>query len=80
MSTKTETIYVPLLEEGIAVWRPVLARRISGDGYRILDQDYDRDVETWEFEPGTIVKCRQEERDGRRIRVAIAPLRRSVAG
>jgi len=80
MSTKTETIYMPLLEEGIDVWRPVLARRISGDSYRILDQDYDRDVETWEFEPGTIVKCRQEERDGRRIRVASAPARRSVAG
>ena len=80
MSTKPETIYVPLLEEGIDVWRPVLARRISGDTYRILDQDYDRDVETWEFEPGSVVTCRQEERDGRRIQVAIAPARRSAAG
>ena len=48
-----ETIYVPLRDEGIDVWRPVLARRVSGDSYLILDQDYDRDVETWEFEPGT---------------------------
>jgi hypothetical protein len=80
MSTKTETIYVPLLEEGIAVWRPVLARRISGDSYRILDQDDDRDVETWEFEPGAVVKWREEERGGRRILVASAPARRSVAG
>ena len=29
MSTKPETIYVPLLDEGIEVWRPVLARQVS---------------------------------------------------
>ena len=80
MNSKRETIHVPLLDEGIDVWRPVLARRVSGDSYLILDQDYDRDVETWEFEPGTVVKCREEERDGRRILVATAPACRTAAG
>jgi len=76
MNSKRETIYVPLLDEGIDVWRPVLARRISGDSCLILDQDYDRDVETWDFEPGTVVKCRKEERDSRRMQVATEVARR----
>ena len=80
MNSELETIYVPLLDEGIDVWRPVLARRVSGDSYLILDQDYDRDIETWEFAPGTVVKCRTEERDGRRILVATEVARRTAAG
>jgi hypothetical protein len=70
MSSKDEIIYVALLDEGIDVWRPVVARRISGDTYLIADQDYDRDAETWEFEPGTTVRCRKKQRDGRQILVA----------
>jgi hypothetical protein len=70
MKSKDETIYVALLDEGVDVWRPVAARRISGDTYVIADQDYDRDVETWEFGPGTAVRCRKELRDGRQILVA----------
>ena len=31
-----ETIYVALLDEGIDVWRPVEAERLSPDRYRIL--------------------------------------------
>jgi hypothetical protein len=31
-------------------------------------------------EPGTVVKGREEERDGRRILVATAPARRTAAG
>jgi hypothetical protein len=70
MNSKDETIYVALLDEGVDVWRPVAARRISADTYLIVDQDYDRDAETWEFEPGSAVRCRKQQRDGRQILVA----------
>jgi hypothetical protein len=76
----SETIYVPLLGEGLEVWRPVQARRVSGDRYRILDQGYDRDVEIWQFEPGTVVKCREEERNGARILIATGVARRTATG
>ena len=78
--SERDTIYVALLDEGIDVWRPVEARRLAPDLYLIVDQDYDRDLERWEFEPGTVVRCREEKRDGRRILVAAEAARRAVAG
>jgi len=50
-------IFVRLMDEAVDVWRPVHAERLDGDRYRILKQDYDRDVETWQFEPGDRVVC-----------------------
>ncbi len=70
MSTEHETIYVALLDEGIDVWRPVAARKVATDAYLILDQNYDREVETWQFEPGTVVRCRKERRNGREVLIA----------
>jgi hypothetical protein len=52
-----ETIYVRLIGEQVDVWRPVQARHILGDVYLIVDQPYDRDDETWEFDPGSSVIC-----------------------
>lgn len=54
-------IYVSLLDEGVEVWRPVQAEHIRGHVYRIADQPYERDVETWQFEPGTEVICEMVE-------------------
>jgi hypothetical protein len=68
--TDRATVYVPLLNEEIEVWRPVEARRLSADTYLILDQKYDRDVETWAFEPGTVVECRTRQENGWEISVA----------
>ena len=81
-NTRTDraTIYVPLLDENVEVWRPVEARRLSDKTYLIVDQDYDRSVERWAFEPGTAVTCRQERRDGRSILVATATTRQPAAG
>jgi hypothetical protein len=70
MSSDRETIYVALLDEGIDVWRPVAARKLAPDTYLILDQNYDRKVETWQFEPGTLVRCRKKRRNDHRILVA----------
>jgi hypothetical protein len=65
-----DTIYVALLDEGLDVWRPVAARRLAPDRYLSLDQDYDPTTRTWQFEPGTVVTCRAQDRDGRQILIA----------
>jgi hypothetical protein len=78
--SKRDTIYVALLDEGIDVWRPVEAQKVSPDSYLIVDQDYDPRIERWEFEPGTIVRCRKESRDGRAILVATEKARQSATG
>lgn len=56
MSDLTE-IFVSLLDEAVDVWRPVQAEHIQGKVYRIIDQPYDREIETWRFEPGDEVVC-----------------------
>ena len=76
---RVETIYVALLDEGLDVWRPVAARRLSGDTFLILDQDYDREVEAWAFGPGTVVRCRRENRGGEPILVASEAVREAAA-
>jgi hypothetical protein len=78
--TDCATVYVPLLDEDVEVWRPVEARRLSDNTYLILNQDYDRILERWVFEPGTRVTCRQERRDGRSILVATAATSQAAAG
>lgn len=55
--TRTTTIYMRLLGEPVDVWRPVDAEHVGDAVYRILPQDYDREIETWEFEPGSMVIC-----------------------
>lgn len=59
--TSGAQIYVALLDEGVDVWRPVQAERLSGNAYRILSQPYDRSVEAWQFEPGDVVLCEMVE-------------------
>jgi hypothetical protein len=80
MSQQTSTIYVPLLNEGLDVWRPVEARHLGRGAYLIVDEDYDPEVEAWQFEPGTIVRCRTERREGRPIKVAIERAPQSALG
>jgi hypothetical protein len=78
--SERDTIYVALLDEGIDVWRPVEAQRLSPDRYLIVDQGYDPGIERWEFQPGTVVTCRTEQRDGRHILVATEAVRQTAAG
>lgn len=54
-------IYVELLDEGVACWRPVLAAK-EGDNYRlplVAPQD-----EKWSIEPGSLVRCQPRGRVG----------------
>ncbi len=59
-------IFVSLLDEAVDVWRPVQAEHLYDNVYKITDQPYDREVETWQFEPGDEVVCELiESSDGR---------------
>jgi hypothetical protein len=75
-----DTIYVALLDEDIDVWRPVAAKKLSSDSYLIVEQDYEPAIERWQFEPGTVVRCRKESRDGGSILVATEAARHTAAG
>lgn len=55
--SKTVIIYVALLNEGTACWRPVLASPISDDLFQIVDPQ--PEDEEWEFKTGQIVRCKQ---------------------
>jgi hypothetical protein len=49
------TVFMPLKDEGVDVWRPVDAQHLGDGRYRILGPV--PDDETWAFEPGAIVPC-----------------------
>lgn len=55
----TETIYVELLGEGTKCWRPVDAECVSESTFRIMGQ-VPQD-ETWAFQPGEIVRCKERD-------------------
>jgi len=51
-------IYMPLLNEGVDVWRPVEATRLSADTYRVEGEI--PDDEEWAFAPGVVVRCQRQ--------------------
>ena len=56
-----KNIYVLLLDEGIRVFRPVLATKLSNNVYKIDESNiYDQEDEVWEFPPGTRVLVEEE--------------------
>jgi hypothetical protein len=57
-------IFMPLLDEGVDVWRPVRAQPVSGDVYRIIGEAPDPEDEQWQFLPGTLVRCREQMLSG----------------
>lgn len=71
-----ETIYVKLLDEGIDVWRPVLAEKI-GTAYRLVSAPKGEDIsgENWEFPIASLVTCEERDLDGKRHKIAIKKLR-----
>jgi hypothetical protein len=67
---RTATVYVPLLGEGVDVWRPVTATLDRDGAYRLPDRE--PDGEAWVFSPGTLVRCeRRKLADGDEL-VAVA--------
>lgn len=76
MISNTNTIYIPLLDEGVAVVRPTQGEPLGDDVYRVLPtDDYDPNDEHWEFPPGSVVTCRRETRDGDEVLVAVSRLK-----
>ena len=50
----TTTIYVKLMDEGTDVWRPVDAKKVSDDLFRLVGKN--DESEMWEFPSGSIVR------------------------
>lgn len=61
MAPHTETIYIALLNEGIDVWRPVLAVRRADDLFEIVSRNDDPEDESWEFPSGSLVRCETKQ-------------------
>lgn len=76
-STVPVVVYVRLLDEGTDVWRPTTAREVGSATYELLPtSDYVPSDETWEFQPGTTVRCEWRDLSGGRCLAAL----RWVAG
>jgi hypothetical protein len=56
MTAHTSTIYIPLLDEGTEVWRPVNARDLGGGVYEISSDAAPEEHEQWAFAPGERVR------------------------
>jgi hypothetical protein len=75
----TVTIYIQLLSDpDYGVLRPAQAEPLPNGSYRVLGPQ-DDDEEVWEFGPGSVVACREEERQeaGRNDVLLIAERRAS---
>ncbi len=69
--SRTNTIYIPLLNEGTAVIRPTEGISVGPRMFRVLETpDYDSEDEEWQFPPGSIVECEEEIRIGEVVLVA----------
>jgi len=72
MTSDDSAVFVRLLGEGTVVYRPSPATRIAEDVYRLeRPKDYDPDDETWEFPPGSTVRCERRMLDGSPAMVAV---------
>lgn len=80
MAVDQVDIYVRLLDEGVMVYRPVPAKSLGGDVYRMCTDIYGTinatksqlDSEQWEFPPGSLVICRSQQLQEETKLVAIA--------
>ena len=64
---------MPLLNEGVDVWRPVEATPVSTKTYRVEGEM--PDDEEWAFAPGTVVSCESKtfsEGEARLMAIAVA--------
>jgi hypothetical protein len=72
-STDVSAVYVRLLDEGVDVWRPAPARRLSDSVYQILADARTDENEAWAFAPGEAVVVEHRVSDsGEGLLVAVA--------
>jgi hypothetical protein len=61
LATQRSVIYIQLLDEGTAVWRPTEGEMVADMVFKVLPtENYDPEDEHWEFPPGTIVRCKKQ--------------------
>jgi len=70
MSDERITIYIPILNEGIDVWRPVEALMLTELGYMVTETP--PPYEEWVFLPGQILRCEKRQLSGQELLVAVA--------
>jgi hypothetical protein len=70
MSEELATIYVFLFDEGTQVWRPVQARHLGEDRYRLVTVNSNPEDEKWEFTTGDVVRCKTRRLSGGECLVA----------
>jgi hypothetical protein len=63
-------IHIALLEEGTKVWRPVQAEHLGNDLFRVLG--IVPSGEAWQFQPGEVVRCVEQQLSGAQCLVAVA--------
>ena len=66
---KPATIYLNLVGEGLVCLRPVQSEHMGKDYYRIVETV--PEGETWEFQPGQIVRCQKKNLSSGKALVAI---------
>jgi hypothetical protein len=75
-SGKETMIYVSLLNEGLNVLRSVRAEPLGHDYYRIIDEMPEN--ETWQFQPGQVVRCKKKALSSGKAMVAMEEAPRSA--
>jgi hypothetical protein len=68
-SGKETMIYVSLLGEGLNVLRSVRAESLGRDYYRIIEDM--PEGETWQFQPGQVVRCKKKNLSSGKAMVAM---------
>jgi hypothetical protein len=63
------TVFVRLPDKCPDAFRPVQARPLEGDMYRLIGVEADVSNERWEFPSGAIVRCVQAQTDGSECRL-----------
>jgi hypothetical protein len=58
------TVFMPLLDEGVEVWRPVEAEALPSGWYRIKSINEQPDNETWAFDTNGVVVCQHRQLSG----------------
>jgi hypothetical protein len=70
--SNTIKIYVELLNEGTPTIRPTEAEKLGNNLFKILPTPkYNPETETWQFLPGTVVKCEEREDEKEKYLVAV---------
>jgi hypothetical protein len=71
--SKMINVYVRLLGEGVEVYRPVGASRVSTTTYILGSAAlYDPGDEEWEFPPGSLINVQERALDGDVVLVAMS--------